>query len=739
MVFGNPIPWWALLLVVTAAALAAWVPYARLIVPVSRRQRGVLTALRFTTLLLLAAYLLRPMLVEPAPVAHVSALVPVLVDVSRSMRIADVGDTRRIEYARTLLDEQIMPVLGREFQVELLSFGEVLAPADAGQLQANGRWSDLTGALADVVERYRGRNVAGIVVISDGGDTSGREPETTGGVNVPPVYPIGVGSRHIVRDREVLSLTAGQAALAESVIDLGVTIVSHGFGESPVDVRVLENGRPIEVRRVPIPADGSPVRETFRVSPSGEAATLYTVEIPRDSTELVPGNNTRGVLVRAPGPRRRVLFVEGAPGFEHSFLKRALGEDPGLELDAVVRKGQNDRGEETFYVQAGAARTAALAQRFSVAREALFAYDALILGNVEGHTLTGEQLGMAADFVSVRGGGLLVLGGLSFAGRGLVGTKLEEVLPVELTGRGGLARAARPNRREPNKVELTIDGVAHPVMRLGSSEPESEKRWADLPVLASITRLGAPRPGASVLAVSAGPGGWEPVVAVQQYGRGRAMVFAGEASWRWRMLLPAENRAYETFWRQVVRWLAIEAPRPVSLTASSGGTVGEPMTIEIGVQSQRFEPVRDASIDIRVTEPGGDVRDVTALVADSVTGAYEARIQPDQPGVYEIRVEARRADMLIGESRDWVLVGGAEAELTDPRLNDALLRRLATASDGRYVEESEIAQLASWLRVEATESVPLVRRDLWHNSWTFLAVVLLLSVEWTLRRHWGLR
>ena len=739
MVFGNPIPWWAFLLVVTAAAFAAWVSYARLIVPVSRRQRGVLTALRFTTLLLLAAFLLRPMLVEPGPVVRASALVPVLVDVSRSMRVADVGDTSRIEYARALLDEQIMPVLGQEFQVELLSFGEVLAPADAGQLQANGRWSDLTGALAAVGERYRGRDVAGIVVLSDGGDTSGREDETTGGVKVPPVFPIGVGTRHIARDREVLSLTAGQAALAESVIDLGATIVSHGFGESPVDVRVLENGQPIEVRRVLIPADGSPVRETFRVSPGGEAATLYTVEIPADPTELVSENNTRSVLVRPPGPRRRVLLVEGAPGFEHSFLKRALGEDPGLEVDAVVRKGQNDRGEETFYVQAGASRTAALSQRFPVAREALFAYDALILGNVEGHTLTGEQLGMAADFVSLRGGGLLVLGGLSFAGRGFVGTKLEEVLPVELAGRGGLVRAARPSSREPNKVELTTDGAAHPMMRLGASERESEERWADVPALASITRLGSPRPGASVLAVSAGLGGWEPVVAVQPYGRGRAMVFAGEASWRWRMLLPSENRAYETFWRQVVRWLAVEAPRPVSFTTSGGRTVGEPMTIEIEVQSQRFEPVHDASIDIRVAEPGGDVRDVTASVTDISTGAYEARLQPDRPGVYQIRVEARRADMLVGESRDWVLVGGADAELTDPRLNDAVLRRLATASDGRYIEESEIAQLASWLRVEATELAPPVRRDLWHNPWAFLAVVLLLSVEWTLRRRWGLR
>ena len=50
---------------------------------------------------------------------------------------------------------------------------------------------------------------------------------------------------------------------------------------------------------------------------------------------------------------------------------------------------------------------------------------------------------MAADFVAERGGGLLVLGGRSFAQRGLSGTPLEEVLPVELNDRRGGAGSRR--------------------------------------------------------------------------------------------------------------------------------------------------------------------------------------------------------------------------------------------------------------------------------------------------------
>ncbi len=66
---------------------------------------------------------------------------------------------------------------------------------------------------------------------------------------------------------------------------------------------------------------------------------------------------------------------------------------------------------------------------FPARRDQLFAYDALVIANVEADALTRAQLAMAADFVSERGGGLLVMGGRSFAQRGLSGTPLEEALP----------------------------------------------------------------------------------------------------------------------------------------------------------------------------------------------------------------------------------------------------------------------------------------------------------------------
>ena len=393
----------------------------------------------------------------------------------------------------------------------------------------------------------QGRSVAGIVVVSDGADTGGVEPQRGGA----PVYTVGVGAPAISRDREVLELTAGQAVVAESVVDLSISAVGHGFGLEPFDVRVLEDGRLLRVLRVTPPAEGAVVREVVPVSPKPETATLYTVEIPVDPTELVPENNVRSVLVQPPGRPRRVLLVEGAPGYEHSFLKRVLHDDPGIVVDAVVQKGQNDRGERTFYIQGVAGRVRALESGYPTTREALFAYDAVFLANFEAALLRPAQIEMTVAFVAERGGGLLVMGARSFQGRGLRGTILETLLPLPLTDHGRAGGVGSPAMvGMSHRIALTTDGEIHPIMRLGGSVAETRSRWDVVPTLGTIIPLGPPRPGATVLATTTGDGvAARPVIAIQRFGRGRAMVFTGEASWRWKMLLPSTDQTYDMFWK----------------------------------------------------------------------------------------------------------------------------------------------------------------------------------------------
>ncbi|HET7697407.1 MAG TPA: glutamine amidotransferase [Vicinamibacterales bacterium] len=738
MTFANPLPVWAIAGLAAAAAAVAWFAYRD--VPIAPARRAALSALRFVTLMWIAVCLMRPMVRSADGNPH-DALVAVMVDGSRSMGLADVDGARRIDRARQLVSGELLPALSSRFRAELLRFGDRLSPVDAASLTATDRRTELGAALQAVRDRYRGRPVAGIVLITDGGDNGSVDAAAAAAAG-PPVYAIGLGPRAAARDREIVSVTAADSVLSDAMVDIAVSAVSHGFGAAPLELRLLENGRAIDHRRVTPAADGAPVSEVFRVAPDRDVPTVYTVEIPAAADEPVAENNARSTLVPAAGRPRRVLLVQGAPGFEHSFLRRAWAADRGLEIDSVVRKGRDDSGAETFYVQAAQSRAGALLGGYPNTRDALFAYDAIVLANVDPDLLTSGQLALTRAFVAERGGGVLVLGARAFQRQGLRDTPLEDVLPLDSTDRGGpgggvVQSAASPGR---NRVLLTAAGESHPVMQLGTGAESNEKRWAAVPPLASISPLGTAKPGAQVLAVTGGPGGApRALVAVQRFGVGRSMVFTGEASWRWRMLLPTSDQSYERFWRQAVRWLVQSAPDPVSLTLPAAPAPGEGIPIVVDARDGAYAPLADAAVEVRVTSPTGRVDVVQAAPSAGQGARFQALVRAAEPGVYRVAVQARRGQAPLGASAGSMLVGGVDPEMTDPRLNEDTLQRVTRASGGAIVAAANAGDLPARLDAALPAAGAQSRRDLWHTGWSFALLTGLLAAEWLFRRASGLR
>jgi len=747
MRFAVALPWWGYASAFGAALLLGWLAYARVPVKLTTGKRLGLSALRALTLTLLILILLRPIVMVP-PAAANNSLLPILVDVSRSMRLKDLstslgaGDDgpSRIERAQAMVKD-LQAHLGKEYRLELLAFGDALtAVTDIDRLAATARRSDLSGAIADLAERHRHDRLAGVIVLSDGGDTASQEAGE-GRVIGAPVMTVGIGSADPPRDREIVNLTAGEPLLPGASIDVSVSATSSGYGTDPVEFRVSANGRPIEVRRMTPTADGAPVHAVFTVSPEPDVATVYTVQIPEAAGEVAVENNSRSVLVPPQTGKRRLLVVEGAPGYEHTFLKRALSDDPGLEVDAVVRKGHNDDGRDTFYVQADPSRMAALSSGYPFKRSELFAYDGVIFGNIEADFFTREQLELTSDFIAERGGGLLVLGARSFARQGLAGTALEQALPVDLTDRGSSVAlaSAQMSAVEPNTPALTVDGVMHPATRLAVTPEENRQRWAALPALASVANVGGSRPGAQILAVALTAGGTpQPLIAAQRYGQGRSVAFAGEASWRWRMMRPATDTSYETIWRQLARWVTAGAQGPVTIGAISPAVAGITDRISVVVRDADFKPVANAEVAIETTAPNGEKRRMPAALSSPQDGRYAVAMRFDQPGVYKIAAVATRGGTRIGAASRPVLVGGVDLEMTQPRLNEAVLRRLAAETSGRYLRADQVSGLPALLRESRAEAGTPEMRDLWHNGWSLLAIVGLLASEWVARRRVGL-
>ena len=110
-------------------------------------------------------------------------------------------------------------------------------------------------------------------------------------------------------------------------------------------------------------------------------------------------------------------------------IRAAVEADSNLQLVALQRTADNK------FLRLDIDTPDELATGFPKTRAELFKYRAIILGSVEASFFTHDQLQMLAEFVNVRGGGLLMLGGRrSFSEGGYAGTPVADVMPVFVSG-----------------------------------------------------------------------------------------------------------------------------------------------------------------------------------------------------------------------------------------------------------------------------------------------------------------
>ncbi|MBL8140943.1 MAG: hypothetical protein JNM38_07545 [Acidobacteria bacterium] len=733
MIFRHPLPPWALALAAAAILVLAVLTYrrARAMLPAGRVV--VLMALRTSALVALVVLWMHPVRVTPDPAA--GAVVAVLVDASRSMAIADGGDGEsRFTEARRRAVDDLVPLLRRTLAVEAFGFGQRVQPLEAVTQPADAA-SSLSSALDAVRTRTAGRALAGIVVVSDGAFTDSREDAARAAQAGRPIVTVPVGSPAPRRDREILDAAIGDAVVGGSTIDVTADVIGRG-SVAPFDVRLLRDGVVAEVQRAVPAVDGVPVTLTFRVVPDTNRPVVLTLDVPEEPDDLVPGNARRVVVVPPSTRARQVLIVEGAPGFDHSFLKRTLELDPGVRADAVVRKGANQGGTDAYYVQASPDRAPALVTGFPTSMTTLGQYEAVVLANVALDTMPAAQVDLLTRFVSERGGGLVVLGAETLAPRGSGGA-IDPLLPVSI---GNVP--ARPAMRASTPLTplITPEGQAHPLMRLAGDPGASLRTWGEMPPLAAVAPLGTPHAGATVLAETTVQGGVvRPLVAVQRFGRGRTLVFGGEASWRWKMQRPAGDTAYDTFWRQAFRWVSADALPRIDLHV--GRDARGTQVVQADVRDSEFRLTSAAAPTVSVTDANGDTREVAMRTDPQRAGRFVGTLAGSAVGPARLVARVSPAGVAGADVTNdaWLSIEPDDPrELRAPWRDDRTLRSLAARSNGRFVDGDLPGDLADVFRLDAAVA-PKIEDDVWHRGGVLAALIALLAAEWFLRRRWGLR
>ena len=220
-----------------------------------------------------------------------------------------------------------------------------------------------------------------------------------------------------------------------------------------------------------------------------------------------------------------------------------------------------------------------------------------------------------------------------------------------------------------------------------------------------------------------------------------------DEAWRWNFIAVGNRETPQNHLkliRQAVRWLAQEPSfeqvqiRPIPLSRP-----GEKVALKLRVLKDDFTPTRQASVLLRVFGPEGDAVMVSAN-ADSEEGEYSGDFTPTREGSYRVEAEANLAGKVLGRDKTSFSVAFPYGETDDGRPRPDLLKQIAETSHGEFFSindwnEKTLERMAAKLESHAPSQIIEQRQTrLWSTLWPFAIVLVLLAIEWWMRRTWGL-
>ena len=729
------------------------------------RRRGALCVVRLVALAVVLVILGQPLLVFEQNTVE-NAAVTVFVDVSASMSTRD-GDgaataadpPTRLERAVTCLVADggaVLTALARNNDVEIRSFAgrdRLMARVGRGEpvddavarlsgLRPAGAASNITAALLERLGDRRRRH-AGIVLLSDGRETGVSQPNRViqlARAVQTPIYCVAVGSPDPPVDASITRVAVSGAVFADDWAMMTVRCALTGVADPyTTTVRVVDERTGRQLAEAGVRFDGAhPSREVeLRFEPPRVGTIRLGVTIDAVAGEVNRDNNMVRTRIDVLDRSLRVLYVESYPRYEYRYLKNALLREPSISLSCILLTADPD------FAQEGAEPV----RRFPETRREFERFDVILWGDVDpdGEWITEAQKALLREQVARRGCGFGIIAGQRYMPMRLANTPLAPLSPVR--PRAASAALDHAQLTRAFSPQLTPAGLRGALFRFDADPEASRRRFDALPGFYWVAPCGGPRPGAEVLLERVGrrpsdpP---QPIVVVSRYGAGKTLIQLTDDTWRWRR--HDGELLHDTYWVRLVRSL-MPAPRDSGwddvqlVTDRPQYEYGDTALVRLLVRDpETLSKLPDGLGASLVDGDGAVLRRLVLHRGSAGASDYGAPLLIDHVGRLAIRVDVDDWPQGLGRPPvpRTIQAAYADIETAQVQADHDLLRRLAEQTGGVVVDPAAVADSLGRIPDQSVHLPNDAMQSVWDSKAVLGLFVLLLCVEWAVRRVGGM-
>lgn len=643
-----------------------------------------LAALRFVSVSLIALLLL-DIFIKRLVNETEKPVIIVAQDNSSSIIAGKDSNQLKTEYIKAL--ESFIAAIKEKYDVKSYQFDSETKPAPLiSGVDFKGKETDISNLFSDIENNYANKNIGAIVLATDGIYNKGTNPLYSIEKLNSPIYTIALGDTIPLKDVWIQNINHNQIAYLGNSFPVEIVVNAIDLKDKAVTLSISQNGKMLKQDGININSNSFSKTYYYTLDANTAGIQKYTVSISSIAEDKNKQNNTQSFIIDVIDNREKILILASAPHPDIAAIEQSISSTQTYEVET------------------------SLIDKFT---KPLKPYSLIIL-----HQTTNLPQRILSELKANNQSVFFI--GLN-APQGLLG--------IESQNSSNRFNDAEPSI-QTNFSLFTISDALKNYMK-------------DLPaVTCSFGSQNLKNGASSLINQRIGVVDTDnPLLYFNDINGAKTVAFLGDGLWHWRMRDFADHGNFNLFNELIsktVQYLSVKADKSFfRVFTKKIINENEALDFTAEVYNQSYE---------LVTEP-----DVTLILKDSKNKVYNYTFTKKQTfyslsagqfpaGEYTYEAKVKFGDKLYTKS-GLVMIKEIVSEKINTVANHQLLYQLSKQSGGKLFYKNQLEQLQKEILANDTiKSITYSHKqltDLINLKWLFFLIVLLLSVEWFLRKYNG--
>ncbi len=567
---------------------------------------------------------------------------------------------------------------------------------DVSEIKANGPTSDLNRGIQNIINEYEGKNLAGVVLISDGIYNSGASPLYTA-VRVP-INSVGVGDTTERVDLILKNVAFNKVAYQGNKFPVKAQVLMQGIENQEVSVTVLKDGKVLSNEKKNT-GSRSLIDFDFQLDAIEKGIQRYDISVKPLDQESNKRNNARSIFIEVVDGKKKIVLVAPAPHPDIKALRAVVEKNSNYEFIVHIPGVAN---ADASYLKPGVAELVIFHQAIDHSGKILPLFNSLFKSSSSVLLMIGSQ------------------------------TNLRQLpayqIPIQFEYRG--------------QWDEVTPMVNSDFRYFGFSENSNEVFARYPPMQVPFGKVGFPPKSKVLLYQRIGSVTTDrPLLFSWEEGDKKIAALIGEGLWRWRLSEFADNGNTEMFdelFSKLIQYLSTQEDKRKfrSFPLQNEFSDYEPVVIESQVYNDLFELVYGNTIELQLRDLQGNVTNYSYTTSP---GGSRYRIGGLKEGVYRFKASTK-INEITEEGNGQFLVKEQNIETQNLTADFGLLRKLSNETGGKFYNLDQLTLLTS--DIEKTKAASLIHSEETFNQlinlkWVFFLLLGLISAEWFLRKYLG--